>query len=258
MIPMTTYNDINVSRIENRKQNLGWPSKHDTKPNFKHDMKQNIKWMAILGLLLPITWLGSTSIRYTAADFERLQWLCSDYQLSVAGYVVEGWFQAAQIPGMERFLSEQLRISSGLHRIELDDGSILTTSMQRKNSVWQIELQLIAKTPIQAMQYYRLWQNFADKYAPNHPVGITVVAELPEPLETDVANQVIYELAKGLALTPQSMIRAEQYQQLSGFTDQLQHTIHINGTPVNGSITIVPEAERTCLYIASPILYQQI
>jgi hypothetical protein len=159
---------------------------------------------------------------------------------------------------MERFLSEQLSISSGLHRIELDDGSILTTSMQRKNSVWQIELQLIAKTPIQAMQYYRLWQNFADKFAPNHPVGITVVAELPEPLETDVANQVIYELAKGLALTPQSMIRAEQYQQLSGFTDQLQHTIHINGTPVNGSITIVPEAERTCLYIASPILYQQI
>ena len=155
-------------------------------------------------------------------------------------------------------MSEQLSISSGLHRIELDDGSILTTSMQRKNSEWQIELQLIAKTPIQAMQYYRLWQNFADKFAPNHPIGITVVAELPEPLETDVANQVIYELAKGLALTPQSMIRAEQYQQLSGFTDQLQHTIHINGTPVNGSITIVPETERTCLYIASPILYQQI
>jgi hypothetical protein len=73
-----------------------------------------------------------------------------------------------------------------------------------------------------------------------------------------VAGQVIRELADGLALTPQSMIRAEQYQQLSGFTDQLQHTIHINGTPVNGSITIVPEAERTCLYIASPILYQQI
>lgn len=255
---MTIYNNINVSRIENKKQNLGRSSKHDTKPNFKHHMKQNVKWMAVLGLLLPITWLGSTSMRYTAADFERLQWLCSDYQLSVAGYVVEGWFQATQIPGMERFLSEQLSISSGLHRIELDDGSILTTSMQRKNSEWQIELQLIAKTPIQAMQYYRLWQNFADKYAPNHPVGITVVAELPEPLETDVANQVIYELAKGLALTPQSMIRAEQYQQLSGFTDQLQHTIHINDTPVNGSITIVPEAERTCLYIASPILYQQI
>ncbi|MBQ5707147.1 MAG: hypothetical protein IIV69_02620, partial [Peptococcaceae bacterium] len=224
---MTTYNDINVSSIENRKQSSKQASKHTIKQYSKHDMKQNIKWMAILGLLLPITWLGSTSMRYTVADFERLQWLCSDYQLSVAGYVVEGWFQATQIPGMERFLSEQLRISSGLHRIELDDGSILTTSMQRKNSEWQIELQLIAKTPIQAMQYYRLWQNFADKFAPNHPVGITVVAELPEPLETDVANQVIYELAKGLALTPQSMIRAEQYLQLSGFTDQLQHTIHI-------------------------------
>ncbi|MBQ5614869.1 MAG: hypothetical protein IIU81_00910, partial [Peptococcaceae bacterium] len=85
---MTTYNDINVSRIENRKQNLGRPSKHDTKPNFKHHMKQKIKWMTVFGLLLPITWLGSTPMRYTAADFERLQWLCSDYQLPVAGYVV--------------------------------------------------------------------------------------------------------------------------------------------------------------------------
>ena len=108
------------------------------------------------------------------------------------------------------------------------------------------------------MQYYSLWQRFADRYSPNHPVGITVMAELPELLEIDVANQVIQELADGLALTPQSMIRAEQYQQLSGFTEQLQHTIYINGIPVNSSITIVPEAERTCLYIASPILYQQI
>ena len=172
--------------------------------------------------------------------------------------MVEGWFQAAQIPGMERFLSEQLQISPGLHRVNLADGSILTTSMQEKNREWQIELQLITKTPLQATQYYSMWQRFADRYSPNHPVGITVMAELPEPLETDVANQVIQELADGLALTPRSMIRAEQYQQLSGFTEQLQHAIHINGIPVNSSITIVPEAERTCLYIASPILYQQI
>ena len=221
-------------------------------------MKKTMKWVAMLSLLVPITWLGTTSTRSVISDFERLQWLCSDYQLPVAGYVVEGWFQAAQIPGMERFLSEQLKISPGLHRVNLSDGSILTTSMQQKNSDWQIEMQLITKTSLQAAQYYSLWQRFADRYSPNHPVGITVMAELPELLETDVANQVIQELADGLALTPQSMIRAEQYQQLSGFTEQLQHTIHINGIPVNSSITIVPEAERTCLYIASPILYQQI
>ena len=48
-------------------------------------MKQTMKWVAMLSLLVPITWLGTTSTRSVLSDLERLQWLCSDYQLPVAG-----------------------------------------------------------------------------------------------------------------------------------------------------------------------------
>ena len=81
---------------------------------------------------------------------------------------------------------------------------------------------------------------------------------MPEPLDIAVSNKVIQELAEGLALEPHALITEAGYQQLSGFTAQLQHKIEVNGMPINGSITIVPEEQRTCLYIASPILYQQI
>ncbi|MBQ5862411.1 MAG: hypothetical protein IIW67_01745, partial [Peptococcaceae bacterium] len=61
---MTTYNEINVSSIENRTENRiensEQASKHNFRLNFIHHMKQNIKWMTVFGLLLPITWLGST------------------------------------------------------------------------------------------------------------------------------------------------------------------------------------------------------
>ena len=221
-------------------------------------MKQTMKWVAMLGLLVPITWLGTTSARSVLSDLERLQWLCSDYQLPVAGYVVEGWFQTVHIPGMEHFLEEQLQISTGMHRIELADGSILTTVMQRKDKEWQIELQLIAKTIGQAAQYYGRWQRFAERYSPNHPIGVTVVAELPEPLDVQTSDWLMQELAESLAMTPNAFIQETGYQQLSGFTPQLHHKIQVNGTPVNSSITVVPELERTCLYIASPMLYQQI
>ena len=228
------------------------------KDTVKDNIKQSMKWLAVLGILLPVTWIGSASVRSVATDLERLQWLCSDYQLPVEGYVVEGWFQTVHVPGMERFLEEQLQIPTAIHRVELEDGSILTTVMQRKNKTWHVELQLIAKSPQQAVQYYSLWQRFADRYSPNHPIGVTVVAELPEPLDIAVSNKVIQELAEGLALEPHALITEAGYQQLSGYTAQLQHKIEVNGMPINGSITIMPEEQRTCLYIASPILYQQI
>ena len=221
-------------------------------------MKNKVKWIAALGLLLPVTWLGSVSTKSAMADLERLHWLCSDYQLPVQGYVVEGWFQVAHVPGMERFLGEQLELSPGAHCVELNDGSILTTIMQRRDKEWHIELQLIAKNIRQAAQYYNRWQHFSNLYCPNHPIGVTVVAELPEPLDIDVSEMIIQELADGLALEPCSVITEDRYLQLSGFTEQLQHKIYANGTAINGCITVVSEAQRTCLYIASPMLYQQI
>lgn len=228
------------------------------KLTIKDNAKKSIKWLAIVGLLLPVSWLGYASLRSVTTDFERLQWLCSDYQLPVAGYVIEGWFQTVHMPGMKRFLEHELHIVDGIHRVALDDGSILTTVMQRKEDKWQIELQLIATTRKQAAQYYSLWQRFADRYSPNHPIGVTVVAELPETMDMTVSGKLIQELAEGLALEPNAFITETHYQQLSGFSNQLQHKIDVNGVPTNSSITVVPAENKTCLYLASPLLYQQI
>lgn len=221
-------------------------------------MKTIMKWVTVLGVLIPFTWLHGVSCKYEAADLQRLRWLCSDYQIPVQGYVIEAWFQVMHMPGVERFLEEQLDITSGVHQIELQDGSTLRTIMWRNQNKWMVELQLLAKTNVQAVQYYSQWQRFASRYVPEHPVGITVVAELPEVLDGNVSNQIAHELANGLELKECVATENEQYTQLSGFSEQLYQKIKINGTPVNTSITIVPESERTCIYIASPILYQQI
>ena len=209
-------------------------------------------------LLFPLTWFGNVSARSAIIDLERLQWLCTDYQLPVAGYVVEGWFQTIHMPGMERFLKEQLKIAVGIHCIKLTDGSVLTTVMERKDKKWEIELQLVATTAGQAAEYYNWWQQFSDKYSPNHPIGVTVVTQLPEALDTDVSKKIMQELAEGLALESHAFIMEDGYQQLSGFTAQLRHKIEVNGIAINTSITIVPETKHTYLYIASPMLYQQI
>lgn len=221
-------------------------------------MKHTVKWITALGLLLPVTLLQSMSAGICTADLQRLQWLCSDYQVPVQGYVVESWFQIVHVPGMERFLEEKLQIVAGTHQIELADGSVLTTVMHRKEGKWTIELQLIGKSSEEAVRYYTRWQQFADRYCPNHPVGITAIAELPEALSQNASSQIVQELAEGLGLRTISEISTGQYVQLSGYTNQLFHKINVNGEAVNGSITIVPQEQRTYLYIASPVLYQQI
>lgn len=221
-------------------------------------MKQVIKWITAFGVLIPITWFHSVSITNDMADLQRLQWLCKDYQIPIQGYVIEGWFQLECVAGVERFLQEELAIQEGIHRLTLSDGSILTTVMQRKNKMWQIELQLIAKSDEQASRYYGRWQRFSNIYCPKNPIGITVIAVFPETIDIDNATIIAKEIADGLDLEIVAQISDEQYLQISGYSNQLVHQLCINGEKINNSITIVPEEAGTSLYIASPVLYQQI
>lgn len=221
-------------------------------------MKTKIKWIAALGCLMPMALLPGVVSKSYSADFERLQWLCNDYQLPVQGYVIESWFQLPHVPGMEHFLQEQLQISEGYHQVPLHDGGVISTGMHRKNNSWQMELQLVSKNPGIVAQYYHRWQQFADSYCPNHPVGITVIAQMPEVIDASVSGQLIQELVWGLNVEPVSEIITDQYIQYSGYSPQLLHKLHINGTSVNSSITVVPQKDCTYMYIASPVLYQQI
>lgn len=221
-------------------------------------IKTKLKWFTAFSCLMPMALLPGVTSSYYSADFQRLQWLCSDYQLPVQGYVIEGWFQLIHVPGMERFIQEHLQISRGYHQVTLNDGSVVSTNLQRKDDKWQIELQLISKHSVSAAQYYNQWEQFADKYCHNNPVGITVIAQLPESLDASVSDQLIKELADGLEVQIVSEIATEQYTQHSGYSRQLMHKMQINGEAVNSSITVVPETNATYMYIASPILYQQI
>ena len=221
-------------------------------------MKYKFQWAAMLGLLLPVALMPQISAGCSVADFQRLQWLCSDYQMAVKGYVVEGWFRMVHMPGMERFLESKLQIESGIHQIVLADGSVLSTSMIQKNNRWYIELQLISKHREQAVLYYSRWQQFADFYAPETPVGVTAISELSEPIDVNTSGQLVRELAEGLGLQTVSEIATEQYIQVSGYSHQLFHKICVNGIELNGSITAVPQGSCTYFYIASPVLYQQI
>lgn len=220
-------------------------------------MNKTLKWIAILGMLLPATFAQSAVAEYQTADLQRLHWLCSDYQLPIQGYVVECWFQVIQVPGMESFLEQNLKVEAGMHQKDLDAGGVLFTSMQLKKGKWQIELQLITKNWAQAQQYYACWQQFSDKYYRSNPVGVTIISELAEPLNMLTSEQLANELAEGLDLQMISNIQTEQYIQVSGRTRQLLHGITVNGETVNASVTIMPQKNSTQIYIASPILYQQ-
>ena len=221
-------------------------------------MKRTITWLSLAAILLPTTIFQSVSSSYSSADLLRLQWLCGDYQIPVQGYVVEGWLPIAQGPGVERFLTETLQITQGVHQTVLPGNGRLTTNMQLKNGSWQIMLQLISKDQQEVAAYYRRWQSFADKYCRNHPIGITVVASFPEQMGSSSALQLAKELAGGLELQQTSEIVDDNYIQVSGFSTQLLHNLSVNGTKVNSSITLVPDGDQMNLYIASPILYQQI
>lgn len=221
-------------------------------------MKTKLKWASVIGCFMPLVCLPAVAANYYTGDFQRLQWLCSDYQISVDGYVIEGWFQITNCPGMERFLQEQLQITTGYHRVALTDGSILSTVMKRNQQTWQVELQLISNDYQCALQYYSRWQQFSDRFCRKNPVGITLVAQLPESIDRSCADQILNEVSDSLALQVISKIETERYVQVSGHSKQLLHDIHVNGDAINSSITIVPQQTCTYLYLASPVLYQQI
>ncbi len=221
-------------------------------------IKTKVKWFTAVSCLMPMALLPGITAGCSSTDFQRLQWLCNDYQLPVEGYVIEGWFQIIHVPGMERFLQEHLQIDRGYHQVTLNDGSVVSTNMQRKDDKWQIELQMISRHSVSAAQYYNRWQRFADQYCHNNPVGITVIAQLPESLDASVSTKLIKELADGLEVQIVSEIATEQYTQHSGYSRQLMHKIQVNGERINSSITVVPKETITYMYIASPFLYQQI
>ena len=219
---------------------------------------ENIAIAALASLLLPAVLLQSAMASYMTVDVDRLYWLCKDYQLPIEGYVAECWFQVLQMPGMERFLKEQLQIEPGVHQVELQDGSLISTEMRLRDGKWQIALQCITGSKSTVSSYYSLWQQFSNRYCSNHPVGITVIATVPETMSQESMMQLADELAYGLEMQTVSELQTENYLQVTGQSKQFMHDLVVNGELLNSSLTIVPQETCTHIYLAAPLLYQQI
>ncbi len=86
-------------------------------------MKPKIAIFTTISLLLNMMLPQPVSADAYTGDLERLHWLCSDYQLTVKGYVIEGWFALSNRPGLQSQLEQQLQLKEGQQQGQLLDGS---------------------------------------------------------------------------------------------------------------------------------------
>lgn len=220
-------------------------------------MKPKIAIVTTISLLLNMMLPQPVSADAYTGDLERLHWLCSDYQLPVKGYVIEGWFMLSNRPGLQSQLQRQLQLKEGQQQGQLLDGSILNSSLLRNGQKYYIELQLITEHLETAQHYYALWQNFADYYGSKKPIGVTVITELPEVLEEAAITQLSGELQQSLQMTQSNTVSTEQAQQICGYSPQLYHTLDIGGEKINCNIAFVQQETKTAVYLATPVIYQQ-
>lgn len=220
-------------------------------------MKQKIALLTTMSIVMNLLAPQPVSADYFTGDLQRLHWLCSDYQLPIKGYVIEGWFTLYNWPGLQNSIEQELQLEIGQQQGSLLDGSTINTSVLRRGQKFYIELQLITESFETAKHYYALWQNFADRYKVKKPVGITIIAELPEQLDDAAAEQLTGELLQSLHVEQQEEVLLDQLRQLAVYSPQLRHSLEIGGQEINCNIAFTERESKTVLYIATPVIYQQ-
>lgn len=222
-------------------------------------MKRNLTILTALGLLLPCLLPSLAVADGNARDLERLYWICSDYQLPVRGYVVEGWFSSSNWVNrtLETELKKQFAIETDSQRIVLQDGSIWNSQIQNQKQNCFVELQLITENLSTAQQYYQRLQEFWQRYGIKKPLGITLIIDLPELLDDAAMKQLGGELLQGLEAKQIDCVSMEQGVQISGYSPQLFHQMQIGAQCINVNLAMMRQEERTVLYLGCPIIYQQ-
>lgn len=220
-------------------------------------LKPKIVLATAVSLLLNFLLPQPVTADANSGDLERLYWLCSDYQLPVKGYVVEGWFALPCRPGLQKQLEQQLQLTIGQQQGNLTDGSALNRSLSRKGQKYYIELQLITEHLDTARHFYELWQSFADWHQLKNPIGVTVIAELPEVLDNDAMQYLTEEIQQSLQLAQSNTESAAPTLQVSGYSPQFSRGLEIGGQTINFNMAFARRAHKTALYLATPVIYQQ-
>ena len=91
----------------------------------------------------------------------------------------------------------------------------------------------------------------------NKPIGVTVIAQLPEVLDDKTMQELGGEL-QGSLQPRQSQIHAEAGQvQMYGDSPQLEDGLRVGGEQVNYNIAFVQQEKTTAIYLGAPVIYQQ-
>ncbi len=200
---------------------------------------------------------GGTCIINEGSALERLYWLCCDYQLPVKGFVVEGWFAFSERKNTAQMLKKQFGICQDVEKQILSDGSQYSIYIQQNGERRYLELQLISHHAETAKQHELDWRHFARSHNIKQPVGVTILAELPEVLEEETMAELAGELMQSLDAKITSAGALEQGYQISGYTAQLAEYLVIEGQRVNVHLSLVRHENRTMLYMGAPVIYQQ-
>lgn len=220
-------------------------------------MKYKLAAVTALSVLMNLAVPQPVANERAICDLERLYWLCTDYQMPVKGYVVEGWFEMPNRLLTADGLEQQLQVKEGAQQQRLADDSVCSANVIRNRGNCYVELQVVTKSIETAKNYHRLWQNFVYGHGISQPIGATILAELPERLDENAMQQWSEELAQSLQAERVAQTTLAQGYQMAGYSPQLSDYLEIDGQKINFNLVFQANENTTVLYLGTPVIYQQ-
>lgn len=220
-------------------------------------MKQKLRTATAFGLLMQLMLPRPITDGPAYTDLERLYWLCTDQQLTIQGFVIEGWFVLPDRAWRDAVFTQYFENQEGQQQKLLPDGSIYNCHMEQRKHKRCVEFQLITKNYATASAQYQIWHDVMQRYQIQEPIGVTIVAELPEKLAEETIQQLGSELLQCLHTTYYDQQTDAWGHQMVGYSPQLEHDLNIANQKININLTFQPEDTKTMLYLGTPVIYQQ-
>ena len=220
-------------------------------------MQLCLKIMVMLGVIVHFILPQSATATVNTSSLERLNWLCSDYQMTVKGFVVEWWFVLPDGIISDVCLGEMLGVNLQKEVNILSDNSTCRISNKHEKSKQYVELQLITTNIHTAIDYEKMWKDFALRYHVHQPVGTTILIEFPEHMNKKGMQELTKEILTSLACESVNTSTLENGYQAVAYSAQIRDAIIIGQEKVNINLAFQWEGTNTILYLGTPVIYQQ-
>ena len=220
-------------------------------------MKRAMTILTAFGFMIQMAMPQTTYAVSDISGLERLNWLCSDYQLPVKGFVVESWFSVADRNFTDEKLEKLLGVSFDSVQSVLPDGSSCAAKRSCENGKCYVELQLITCNVETALEYEKRWQSFAKRYHLCQPVGATILVEFPEMMSENAMQELAGELLCSLVVGESELCELENGYHAVAYSAQMGDGLQIGGQSVNVNLVFRQQDNKTMLYLGTPVIYQQ-